>query len=786
MKLINVQPRLQVLLFGAIGLLAAATVYISALISQQRSALEKAAHYDVAFSAGQAANEYFRFSLRIADLGKNVDAASLDEARLRFEILYSRFETLNSGQFLKFIDQVPESKRAIEAFGRMLADIEPMVERLDKPGSVRSVSVRIAELEQGMVALASMANTYGASLVATSQDRLINLHILFSTITAALIATGFLLILLVMWSKRLLRRMHQELLVTADDLTDQSRNLKRQNMLFDAALNNMSQGLTMFGAEGDLIVANRRFGELFDLPQVHAGDGVTVDDIVARCRKGDLAATERLQAMFGRPKAVNDSALAGQFVESLNNDRVVSICQQHIEDGGWLITQEDVTARCRAEERLAFLARSDTLTGLANRNQFCEALRDAIGRLSRNGEPSAVICFNLDRFRNVSTTLGHRYGDLLLQKVADRTLKLVREADVVARFGGDEFAVLLRGVANAERAEAFAAKLVDALTETHDVEGHKVIIGVSTGIALVEPDTADAETAIRNANTALNKAKSSGGNGYRLFEPVMDVGNQARRSLERELWSAYERNEFELVYQPQVNLQDYHIDGIEVLLRWNHPERGVLVSAEFLTVAEDIGLIEPLGAWMLKSALSEVASWPRAVKVAVNLSPVQFLRSDLVATVSSVLDSTGLPAECLELEVVEALFMQENSTTLDLLNQLRDMKIGLTLDHFGTGYSSLSYVRRYPINKIKIDKSYVSEISNDPEALAIVRAVTTLGHALDISTSAEGIKTSEQMRLLHLAGCSEGQGILFSAPLPPAEMANLLREPATMKGKIGG
>lgn len=785
MKLINVQSRLQVLLFGAIGLLAAATVYVSALISQQQSALEKAAHYDVAFSAGQAASEFFRFSLRIAELGKAFSSTDLDEARMRFEILYSRHQTLTSGLFLQFTEQVPLSSRAVDTLGRVLGDVEPLLERLEEPGMVERVAARIAELELVMVALTSASNNYGARLVANSQDRLISLHLLFSAITAALIATGFLLILLVMWNKRLLRRMHQELLVTAEDLKEQSQNLKRQNMLFDAALNNMSQGLCMFGAEGELIIANRRFGEIFDLDQVRAGGGVTVDDIVAHCRKNGLGTPERLQSMFNRPKAVNGPEAASQFVEPMGNDRVVSISQQHIEDGGWVITQEDVTARHRAEEKLALMARSDALTGLANRNRFCEALEEAIGRLDRNGEPYAVICFDLDRFRSVTTTLGHRYGELLLQKIADRTLKLVREADVVARFGGDEFGVLLRGVANVERAEAFAAKLVDALTETHDVEGHKVIIGVSVGITLLEPDTADAETVIRNANTALDKAKTSGGNCHRLFEPVMDAGKKARRALERELWSAFERNEFALVYQPLVNLQDYRIDGVEVLLGWQHPERGELAASEFLPVAEDIGLIEPLGAWMLKTACAEVASWPRAVRVAVNLSPVQFLRGDLLATVSSALEATGLPAELLELEVAEALFMAENDGTLGLLQQLREMKIGVTLDQFGTGFSSLSYIRRFPINKIKIDRTFVGDITNDPEALAIVRAVTTLGHALDISTSAEGVKTAEQMRLLHLAGCEQGQGILFSAPLPPAEMADLLREPTAMKGKLG-
>lgn len=775
---------LQNLLFGAIGLLAALAVYVSALVSEQQTALQQAAHYDVAFSAGQAASEYFRLLTSLDAVKHGNTQEARDEAYLRYEILFSRHESLVSGRFLAFITKAPDSQTAVRALREALDTIEPFMARLENPKTLAQTREHIKVLEPLIVGLASSANNFGAGLVAASQSKLINLHLIFTAVTAALIATGLLLIAILLFSKRLLRKIYLELQSTTNDLEVQSGNLQRQNMLFDAALNNMSQGLCMFGPNSELIVLNRQFGEMFNLPNIKAGDGTSVKDVIDLCVKKGIASPDRLNVIFGKPDGPEcdpDGA-----IEYLLDGRFLSVDRQHIDDGGWVITQNDVTERRKASERLAYLARFDKLTGLANRNNFVEHVERAINILRGAGEPSAVICFDIDRFKNVNDTLGHRFGDLLLQKVAERTKNLARELDLVARFGGDEFAVLLSGVASIDRVICFAQALIESLTETHDIEGHRVIVGVSVGIALIKTDMDSAETIIRNADTALYKAKAAGGNDYQFFDSGMEIRLQERLSLEIDLWNAFEREEFEVYYQPQINLLNCSINGVEALLRWKHPKRGFVSPQELIPVAEEIGLIEALGAWVLKKACSDAVGWPQKIKVAVNLSSVQFVRGDLIKTISSVLEVTGLPPEQLELELTESLFMQDNTAVSKLLNTLRDMKIRIALDDFGTGYSSLSYIRRFPIDKIKIDKSFIMDMAFDPEALAIVRTVTTLGHALDISTTAEGIETVEQMRLLHLAGCVEGQGYLFAKPLRAEQIVALLEEPESLRVTVGG
>lgn len=438
------------------------------------------------------------------------------------------------------------------------------------------------------------------------------------------------------------------------------------------------------------------------------------------------------------------------------------------------VTFRDVTERRHAEARLVFLARNDPLTGLANKNEFCERLAAALERQDGRRPSGAVICLDLDRFRNVNDTLGHAIGDRLLREVARRVGGLVGNNATLARFGGDEFGILLDRKVGRSGADRLAGRIVQAIAEPMKLDGHRVIVAASAGVAMLRGGGPDAEQVIRHADTALYRAKRDGGASHRFFDPQMDHAILERRALELELWHALERGEFEVVYQPQFDLSSRELNGVEALVRWRHRERGYVSPALFVPVAEDIGLIERIGEFVLREACREVASWPRPVKVAVNLSSVQFTRGNLVATVASALAETGLPAERFELEITESLLMGESGVTEAILAELRAMNIRFALDDFGTGYSSLSYIRRFPIHKIKIDRAFVVGLPADRTSLAIIRAITALADSLDLTTTVEGVETEDQAKLLLLAGCSQGQGYLFGKPQTGAEIVRLL------------
>jgi len=437
------------------------------------------------------------------------------------------------------------------------------------------------------------------------------------------------------------------------------------------------------------------------------------------------------------------------------------------------LTFVDVTERRRNEERIAYLARFDTLTGLPNRNQFEEALQASLERCRKDRNGCAVIFFDLDRFKAVNDTLGHEYGDRLLTAVARRLATVVRSrdtGDIVARFGGDEWAVLMAGPVTAEDAATLAERLIARVAAPFELDGHRLIVGLSAGIAMpLSPETT-VGTLMKNADAALYRAKAAGGGTYRLFDESMETAIRARRELEVELWDAFRREEFHVLFQPQVNLSDRKMVGVEALLRWHHPLRGPISPAEFIPVAEAVGLIEPLGGWVLRRACQEAAAWPVPIKVSVNVSPVQFTRGDLVASVQKALSHSGLPAKRLDLEITESLFMQENNSIIETMERLRRIGVTFSIDDFGTGYSSLSYVRKFPVQKVKIDQSFVRGLPGDIESAAIVRAVSALAQGLNLRINAEGIESEEQAASLRLLGCAEGQGYLFGKPQPAADI----------------
>ena len=441
---------------------------------------------------------------------------------------------------------------------------------------------------------------------------------------------------------------------------------------------------------------------------------------------------------------------------------------------GYLVAVVDITERRKAEARIAYMAHHDGLTDLPNRESYQDRLRQALEHGQSGSNRVAVLCVDLDLFKNVNDSFGHPIGDRLLRLVADRLRLQVRGNNLAARLGGDEFAVILASDVSPNEVSDFSARLIKILSASYDIDGIEVVIGASIGVALSPGDGSTTEELMRNADMALYRAKSDGGGVHRFFEREMDRLAQKRRDMEMDLRRAFANGEFELHYQPLVDIAADRISGFESLLRWRHPEKGMISPADFIPVAEDIGLIVSLGEWVLREACTEAAKWPDAIKVAVNLSPVQFRSRNLVQAVISALAHSGLSPLRLELEITESLFLAETEANLAILHQLRGLGISISMDDFGTGYSSLSYLRSFPFDKIKIDRSFVKDIAERPDCVAIVRAISGLGRSLNITTTAEGVETIDQLDWLRAEGCNEVQGFLFSAARPAAEVEALL------------
>ncbi len=455
-------------------------------------------------------------------------------------------------------------------------------------------------------------------------------------------------------------------------------------------------------------------------------------------------------------------------------DRTIQVELSPVAEEGWAVTLEDISARKANEARADEVARLDPLTGLPNRLLLRERLTEALARLERTGEAFALLLVDLDRFKPVNDTLGHPVGDALLEKVADRLRSTVRPTDTVARVGGDEFVILQNGVREAADTQALARRLVDLIGRTYMVEGHLLTIGASVGAAFAPGDGTDSDKLLKNADLALYRAKLDGRGTYRFFEPEMDARMQARRKLELDMRQALARREFQLHYQPQMQLESDRITGCEALIRWRHPERGMISPLDFIPLAEEIGLIVPIGEWVIRQACRDAMTWPAHMSVAVNVSPAQFKSDRLVEMIISALATSGLPARRLEVEITEGVLLQQNEKTLQTLHRLRELGVRVSMDDFGTGYSSLSYLQSFPFDKIKIDRSFVKDLATKPDGEAIIRAVAGLGKSLGMTTVAEGVETPEQLQRIRLEGCTDVQGYLISKPVTADDLAAFL------------
>ncbi|MGH6643600.1 MAG: EAL domain-containing protein, partial [Bradyrhizobium sp.] len=560
--------------------------------------------------------------------------------------------------------------------------------------------------------------------------------------------------------------LHVRLKTQYELLRDQEEALRTRNIQFDTAINNMSQGLCFFDSDHRLIVCNDRYIEMYEIPVGRVGPGTPLKEIVdLRFEVGSFPAMSRDEYLHWRTNVAVSNEAKDSIVE-LRNGRTFKIRHRPMPGGGWVATHEDITEQRQSEVKIEYMAHHDALTELANRVLLNARLEHTLGR----EEMVAVHHLDLDQFKAVNDTFGHHAGDKLLKIVAERLCTLVRETDTIGRMGGDEFVIVQGPIADPADATSLAQRVIKLLSEPYDIDGHQAVIGASIGISVGPGDGSSPDKLLRNADLALYRAKGDGRGTFRFFEPVMDLQMQTRRVMEQDLRKALPSGEFELHYQPVVNLASNEISGFEALIRWNHPTKGLISPAAFIPLAEEIGFIVPMGEWVIRQACATAAQWPDNLHIAINISAVQFRNPGLMQVITGALAASGLQPSRLEIEITETVLLHNKETTLAVLHQLRALGIRIAMDDFGTGYSSLTYLQSFPFDKIKIDRSFVKDITENSGSLNIVRAVAALANGMGMTATAEGVETKEQLERIASEGCTEMQGFLFSKPLPAREI----------------
>ena len=585
----------------------------------------------------------------------------------------------------------------------------------------------------------------------------------WKTRTATIVSGSSVLLILTIYLLAAIKRQVRRLSRSQASLAEKSQQL-------DAALNNMSQGLTMYDAQGRLIVSNAEFQKISGLTADELKRGTSLADVM-RARMTAGTAPRQAPDLFADSfKSAAREFGSSRTILSLEDGRTICVIRRMMDNGGWVSIHQDITEQKRIEGQLARMARYDDLTGLANRAVLMEKISEALSRTLRHGRHFAILMLDLDRFKSVNDSLGHPAGDALLRETAIRLRASTREIDCVARLGGDEFAVVLDAEGDLEDAAiALSERILEEIRRPYDLDGRTLTLGTSIGIALAPQDAATGSELIKHADLALYQAKAEGRDRFCFFQRHMETQARAKRELEDDLRRAIARSEFELYYQTIFDLEHHRCAGVEALIRWHHPERGLLLPGTFIPFAEESGLIVELGRWIIRQACADAVKWPPQIRVAIKLSSAQFKRDDLQDVIQSSLNETKLSPQRLVLEITETLLLDSNVETLAVLHELKKLGISIVLDDFGIGYSSVKYLQTFPFDGMKIDQSFIRTMT-DHSGAAIVCALVGLGRSLNMTTTAEGVETTDQLTFLRAAGCQYAQGYLLGRPKPVSEL----------------
>ena len=759
--------------------LVVATCYTSLVIAERQTALQNMSRYNVAWTVSQTLAEFTRLEKSVAHYALDPVQDRLAEAILRLDIMFSRLEMFEAGPAANerartlrvFIEADPVNQATVVAVRGALETVDSLLAaEPHTPAQLLESLAALTPMEARLTALASAAGAYGAQRAADDRIELQRLHWIFTAQAWGLILCGVALTVLLFRNNGLLQRAYQEVSTLAAQLGATSKTLSAQNARFDAALNNMSHALCTFDADGKLVVFNQRFAELCGLPN-SLEPGLNARQMEEKA--AEEGADTAYYSILTRQLPMIWNGTGKVFTSELPDGRAFAVSHTPLPDGGWLATYEDISERRRAELRIAHMAHHDALTNLPNRMQFRLQLDQMLLRSRKHDLSFCVFLLDLDGFKDVNDTYGHHLGDQLLKVVAQRLQQGSTTYHAVARLGGDEFAIACWIEGDAQQQRSIGERLIADLSRPYFIDGHELSVGASVGVAQFYPhQPVETEELLRHADLALYVAKANGKGCVRFFEPELDEQLQTRKTLEAELRKALERGEMEVHYQPVLVTQTREICRYEALLRWRPGGNRLVPPSTFIPLAETTGLINEIGAWVLHQACAEAARWPGNLGVAVNLSAVQFKSGDVVRTIGNALHTSGLDAQRLELEITESVLLQADEHTLSALMRLKGLGVRIAMDDFGTGYSSLSNLRRFPYDTIKIDKSFVADLTIREDGPSVVALIIQLGEVLGMQTTAEGVETEEQFHLLRQAGCTNVQGFLFDRPKPAAEIVH--------------